>query len=308
MGWSAGEFKRVHDWTDDETAGYNIEASRMDAEDDNFATGINACRHLGGSNAPTANLPMGGYIHTGVGTGTARNHYASLGVVQDGGLNYAAGGGTANAQTVTLSPAISSYTTGMLVVMKAGATNTDTMTLNVNGIGAKSVWTTEAAATGYEIVSGGMYYFVYDGSKFRLLNPNLGLGCVVSDDSGQTLATPGTGIYLTWDTEEYDTNMHSTSSNTEKFNILRSGCYTINATAEFYNTGAEDRAVYIVRDAENAQYVTGGSYSRVSGGPILSVSGILYCTVGQYIRIGAVNVDAVDQVVKCHAAIHLIGY
>jgi hypothetical protein len=67
MGWSGGTFTRVHDWTTDEGSAIDIEADRMDAEDDNFASGINACLTKDGSNSPTANLPMGGNRHTGVG-------------------------------------------------------------------------------------------------------------------------------------------------------------------------------------------------------------------------------------------------
>ena len=54
MGWDGnGNFTRVHDWTDDEASAIDIEASRMDAEDDNFTTGINACLAKNGENTAT---------------------------------------------------------------------------------------------------------------------------------------------------------------------------------------------------------------------------------------------------------------
>ncbi len=61
MGWDgSGNFTRSHDWTDDEAAGVNIEASRMDTEDDNFETGINACLAKNGENAMTGALDLDG--------------------------------------------------------------------------------------------------------------------------------------------------------------------------------------------------------------------------------------------------------
>lgn len=51
MPWDGGgKFTREHDWTDDANANIDIEASRMDAEDDNFATGIEACLNKDGQN------------------------------------------------------------------------------------------------------------------------------------------------------------------------------------------------------------------------------------------------------------------
>lgn len=54
MPWDgAGNFTREHDWTDDEASGIDIEASRMDTEDDNFESGINACLAKNGENKAT---------------------------------------------------------------------------------------------------------------------------------------------------------------------------------------------------------------------------------------------------------------
>ena len=83
MAWSGGTFSRVHDWTTDAGGALNIEADRMDAEDDNLATGINDCLHKGGQNTATSNLPMGGNNHTGVGNAANRNDYASAADVID---------------------------------------------------------------------------------------------------------------------------------------------------------------------------------------------------------------------------------
>ena len=75
-------------------------------------------------------------------------------------------GGTANAITVTSNSPIASYATGQIIGFKAAATNSAATTLNVNGIGAKAIrkntQTVDAALSGGEIISGGIYTCVYD--------------------------------------------------------------------------------------------------------------------------------------------------
>jgi len=60
MGWSGGTFTRVHDWTSDAASAIDIEASRMDAEDDNFESGINNCLTKDGQNSPTSDIDFNG--------------------------------------------------------------------------------------------------------------------------------------------------------------------------------------------------------------------------------------------------------
>lgn len=71
MAWASGTFSRVHDWTTDEANAINPSSSRFDAEDDNFATGINSCLHKGGQNSPTADINWGGQKITNLGTPTS---------------------------------------------------------------------------------------------------------------------------------------------------------------------------------------------------------------------------------------------
>lgn len=53
MAWSSGTFSRIYNWVNDASAAIDIEATRMDGEDNNFATGINACLTKDGSNEAT---------------------------------------------------------------------------------------------------------------------------------------------------------------------------------------------------------------------------------------------------------------
>lgn len=163
MGWSNGTYSRIHNWTADDAASIDIEASRMDAEDDSIETGINTCLTKDGQNEPTTNLPMGGNKHTGVGNSTALTDYASSEDIIDQHLTYYVDSGSAGTYAITPSPAISSYAEGQRFVFRATNANTAASTLNVNSLGAIAIQTNDGEAlAGGEIVVGGYYEVVYD--------------------------------------------------------------------------------------------------------------------------------------------------
>lgn len=87
---------------------------------------------------------------------------------------YAADTGAADAYVVTLSPVPAAYTTGMVVRFKAANTNTTTSTVNVNGLGTKTIkrlgGTTDMSVG--DIASGQMITIVYDGTNFQMVNPS----------------------------------------------------------------------------------------------------------------------------------------
>ena len=73
--WAAGSYTKGNagtgGWTGDASLGIGIEAGRHDAQDNDFATGINQCINKDGSNAFTGNPNLGGFIPTNLGAGTA---------------------------------------------------------------------------------------------------------------------------------------------------------------------------------------------------------------------------------------------
>ena len=76
MAWSGGgTFNRVHNFSADASAGIQAQAERFDAEFDGYKTGLENCQTLTGETTPTANLPMGGFRHTGVSKATSINEY-----------------------------------------------------------------------------------------------------------------------------------------------------------------------------------------------------------------------------------------
>ena len=139
MAWSGGTFTRVDGttgWQDDEAAGTGIEAGLMDTAFNDLATdGINQTLNKAGQNSPTANLPMGGFKHTGVASATSNDEYTSQGQLQDGSFRpkflnpqYVGSitffnqtncynGGTANVEQLNVSR---SSTVGVDTAMQAG--------------------------------------------------------------------------------------------------------------------------------------------------------------------------------------------
>jgi len=82
-------------------------------------------------------------------------------------------GGSSNAYTAT-SPsghAVASYAAGVLYMLAANHTNSGAATFNVDGLGAKSIKTADGGdVLSGDIVSGGRYLLVYDGTNFQIVN------------------------------------------------------------------------------------------------------------------------------------------
>jgi hypothetical protein len=105
------------------------------------------------------------------GGGSANPSYKSYADLTPTG--YAAGAGTAQAQTVTLAPAATALTAGLVVRWKPTAANTAAApTLAVNGLTATAITkcgTTALVAN--DLTTTNVALAVYDGTEFQLLNP-----------------------------------------------------------------------------------------------------------------------------------------
>ena len=78
MGWSGGTFSRVHNFSADASAGIQAQASRFDAEFNEYKAGLEKCWTLDGQNTPTANLSMGGYKLSNTGAATSAGDYTKV--------------------------------------------------------------------------------------------------------------------------------------------------------------------------------------------------------------------------------------
>lgn len=95
---------------------------------------------------------------------------------------YALDSGAADAYVVAPSPVISSYVTGEVVVFKAVNANTGASTINVNGLGVKSIKKNGSSALeAGDIAAGQIVTVIYDGTNFQLIG-NVYTPPVVTND------------------------------------------------------------------------------------------------------------------------------
>lgn len=124
-----------------------------------------------GVTEPTANLPMGGFHHTGVSAATARNQYATLGAVQDGltsKVTLISASGDNLVGTMVGSPP--AYSNGMVVSWVQPANNTGAVTLQIGALPARSVFDeSNAALIADSLVANSVYIAYYSTDRFILI-------------------------------------------------------------------------------------------------------------------------------------------
>jgi hypothetical protein len=114
---------------------------------------------------------MGGFKITGLGVGTVGTDAVRLSQLQAGTAQLLAVSGT-DTLTALGTPTLTAYATGNLFYFVAAATNTTSVTLNVDGLGARSVTRHGSTAlVAGDILAGEVCLVVYDGTRFQLLNP-----------------------------------------------------------------------------------------------------------------------------------------
>lgn len=164
-----------------------------------------------GQTTPVANLPMATFRHTNVGNAVARTDYAAAGQVQDSVFHWLTSIAGTDTITASITPSPGAYAAGQTFrFVAAGANTTTTPTLNINGLGAKSITKngTTALSAG-DIATGAIVQVIYDGTQFQLLSPAGSIGEFASNSTtGTSLPnntnTNATSISLTagdWDVD-----------------------------------------------------------------------------------------------------------
>ena len=117
-----------------------------------------------GTAAMTGALNMGTQKINGLVAGAARTDALNVAQAQDNSTQYAVAGGSPNALTLTLSPALTAYVDGQCINFKALSTNTGAATITVNGLSALTMTRVDGspmqagdiqASTIYEIIVSG---------------------------------------------------------------------------------------------------------------------------------------------------------
>lgn len=166
------------------------DADLFNSEMNDMATALTNSLARNGEATPTANLPMNGFKHTGLGKATAATDSlrADQGIGAVGGAYYDTTG-SSNAYVVTTTAALTAYAAGQTFLIKASFTNTGAATLNVDGIGAKNIYKNGAPLTAGALVSGQVYELSYDDTQFQLLTRSGVDGALAIADGRLTLTT-----------------------------------------------------------------------------------------------------------------------
>jgi hypothetical protein len=179
MGWSGGNYTKGNNstggWVGDASLGIGIEAGRHDTQDNDFATGINQCLNKDGSNAATGPLNAGGFKLTNAADGTVTTDVTTLRQVQAQAYIWCGtSGGSANAQTLTPSPAIAAYAAGQMFRFIAGFTSTGALTLQVSGLASPVTCLMKGSKIAFSsltpVMAGLTYEALYDGTNFLVSN------------------------------------------------------------------------------------------------------------------------------------------
>jgi len=193
--------------------------------------------------------------------------------------DYAADAGANDTYAVTITPAPTAYTTGMVVEFKANTANTGACTINVNALGAKSLKVNKDLdpQDGY-IKAGAIVLAVYDGTNFQIQSvsgkPSVsqsGEEIYAASSSGNdtyaiTLA-PAPAAYVTGMVIRFKADVANTGAATLNVNAL--GAKTI---VKQYNITLGDgdikanQLVEVIYDGTNFQLLS----------PISNYSGLLY--------------------------------
>ena len=131
---------------------------------------------------------VGNNLDIAVGTG---NKFITQTWLQHNAEKYAADSGSNDTYVITLSPAPTSYTNGMVVYFKANTVNTWAATINVNSLGAKTIvkGVNTTLADG-DIAAWQLCTLIYDWTNFVLQTPTANVSWVFSYASAPVDTTP----------------------------------------------------------------------------------------------------------------------
>ena len=171
-------------------SGTVISSTAFNALTSDLATGLTTALTKDGQTTPTANITLGGYKITNLAAATLAADAVRFSQLQNFSTNTLITVAGTDTITGTVTPSLTAYATGQQFSFVAAGTNTTAVTLNIDGVGVKSVTRagTTALAAG-DILTGQVAIVEYDGTQFQLLDPNAFTNLRVSGTLGVTGAT-----------------------------------------------------------------------------------------------------------------------
>ena len=161
-----------------------------------MATGLSTAITKDGQTTVTANIPLAGFKITGLGAATVGTDAVQYGQIQSNTDKLVTVSGT-DTLTGSVTPALTAYAAGNLFSFVVANTNTGAVTINIDGVGSKSITRTGSTAlVAGDMVAGQVVLIEYDGTRFQLLNGNSFTNLLVSGTlnyGGVTLTNAVTG-------------------------------------------------------------------------------------------------------------------
>ncbi len=146
-----------------------ITAADRNAIDADLATALTNSLAVNGESVVTADIPFGNNKLTGVKDGTLAKDAANVSQIQNSNAILLASVAGTDTITASLSPALTAYANGQIFTLIPANTNTTgAVTININGLGAKSITKNGSTAlVAGDLVAGVTYSLQYDGTRFQ---------------------------------------------------------------------------------------------------------------------------------------------
>lgn len=280
MGFTSGTYTRsngVHSgttmWQDSAAAGNNIETTLFDAAEQDIADALSQCLLKDGTQTVTANLPMNSKKLTGLADGSGTADSASLGQIQKqtfiwGGTS----GGSGSSYTISLSPALSAYTAGVVIRFKAHTSGLASATLSVNALGGVAIkkWGGVTDLEAGDIGINEIVTVIHNGTNWVLVSDQ-GLGSTANVKHAKISAnTAFTGTYLT-------------ASSPLQTNSTKD---LVTVSASTFKTNHSIAASGANTDITSVNGIVASAYSpTITAAGSMSVSSVVI-NDGKYVRIG----------------------
>lgn len=174
-------------------AGTVISSTAFNALTADLANGLSTAITKDGQTTVTNNIPMAGFKITGLGAATVGTDAARYSQIQGGTDKLITVSGT-DTLTGSMTPTLTAYAAGNQFSFVVANTNTGAVTINIDGVGSKSITRTGSTAlVAGDLVANQVALIEYDGTRFQLLNGNSFTNLNVSGNEtvGGTLGVTG---------------------------------------------------------------------------------------------------------------------
>ena len=177
-------------------AGTVISSTAFNSLTSDLANGLSTAITKDGQTTVTANIPLAGYKITGLGAATVGTDAVRYSQIQSGTDKLITVTGT-DTLTGSMTPVLTAYAAGNQFSFVVANTNTTAVTINIDGVGSKSITRTGSTAlVAGDLIAGQVALIEYDGTRFQLINANSFTNLLVSGTltyGGVTLTNAVTG-------------------------------------------------------------------------------------------------------------------